>query len=52
MLAQLPQYLITLLARGRREVIVAHGDDARYDGDNLSEVFVESGGGRWCADAG
>jgi hypothetical protein len=41
MLAQFPQDVVTLLGRGRGQVIVADRDDAGYDGDDLSEVFVQ-----------
>jgi hypothetical protein len=41
MLVQLPQDLVALLGRGGREGIVADGDHAGYDGDDLGEVLLE-----------
>lgn len=45
MLRQLVQDLLAL-RRGRRwETVLAYGDDARDDGDDLRDVLVERGGG-------
>jgi hypothetical protein len=52
MFAQFPKDLVPLFGRGGREVVIADSDDARYDGDDLSEVFVERWGRRRCANAG
>ena len=41
MLAQFVQDIVALLSRCRRKVIVADSYDARYDGDDLSEVLIE-----------
>ena len=43
MLAELPQNLIALLCRSGGKIVIADGDDAGYDSNDLCEVFVE----RW-----
>ena len=41
MLAQLPENLLALLLGAWRQIVFAHGHDARYDGDDLRQVFVQ-----------
>jgi len=42
---QLPQYLVALLGRGGREVVIADGDDAGYGRDYLCEFSLGDGVG-------
>lgn len=51
-LPELPQNLLDLGLRRRREVVLAYCNNTGYNSDDLSEVFAEGRGWCWAADAG